>query len=291
MAVTRGGSRGCTGWGCRGVGGWEGCGWSCPSGPGWEAHLLTQVWGGAAAEAASGLGAECVGFGVCSVAVGSGKGAHQRTRRGGPLTPLPSVLLGLSPSLGAGAQGSLGWGWGPGPGPGASFLAVVGAAHPPSEGAGLRLPSLRPLGGFVSAAGVGLRGRAEEGGPGGGGQGGGCGACEPLLSTASCWKTTSTPPPAAGTPCPRGQALGEECGLGPPHPQYLAGRGHRVPSLRKSIKGLVTHRWLAPRGGWGLRASVSGKWEGVGCRALGHVDRQAGLRAAGLLGAGRPSVC
>lgn len=86
--------------------------------------------------------------------------------------------------------------------------------------------------------------------------------------------------------------MGEECGLGRPHPQYLAGGGHRVPSLRsKSIKGLVTHLWLALRGGWGLRASVSRKWEGVGCRALGHVDRQAGLRASGLLGAGRPSVC
>lgn len=230
-----------------------------------------------------------MGFGVCSVAVGSGKGAHQRTRRGGPLTPLPSVLLGLSPSLGAGAQGSLGWGWGPGPGPGASFLAVVGAAHPPSEGAGLPLPSLRPLGGSVSAAGVGLRGRAEGGGPGGGGQGGGCGACEPLLSTASCWKTTS-PPRLQGPPVRGVRRWGRSVALAS-SPAILAGRGHRVPSLRKSIKGLVTQRWLAPRGGWGLRASVSGKWEGVGCRALGHVDRQAGLRAAGLLGAGRPSVC
>ena len=89
--------------------------------------------------------------------------------------------------------------------------------------------------------------------------------------------------------------MGAECGLGPPPPKYLAGRGDRVLSSCKSIKGtlmgLVTHRRLALRGGWGLRALVSGKREGVGCRALGDVDHQAGLRAAGPLGAGRPSIC
>lgn len=218
-------------------------------------------------------------------------------RRGGPLAPLPSVLLGLSPSLGAsslgaGAQGSLRRGWGPGPGLGASFLTAVGAGHPPSEGMGLRLPSLHPLRGFASAAGVGLRGRAAEGGPGAGGQGGRHMSLCCLLPAAG---RPPAPHPGCREPLSEGSGMGAECGLGPPPPKYLAGRGDRVLSSCESIKctlmGLVTHRRLAPWGGWGLRASVSGKREGVGCRALGDVDHQAGLWVVGPLGAGWPSVC
>lgn len=72
-----------------------------------------------------------MGFSVRSVAVSSWEGLIREHGGGVPLTPLPSVLLGLNPSLdaaspGAGAQGSLRWEWGPGPGLGASFLAVVG---------------------------------------------------------------------------------------------------------------------------------------------------------------------
>lgn len=177
------------------------------------------------------------------------------------------------------------------------------------EGTGLRLPGFHPLSGFVSAAGVGLRGHSAAGGPGGSGCGGGqergalewtggWGAHEPLLSAASCWKDHQLPRPrrAAGSPCPRGQAWGGRSvtlALLPRNPWLVMVT--ESPALRECIKGrlmgLVTHRWLAPWGGWGLRTSVSGKREGAGCRALRDVDPQVGLRAAGSPGAGWPSVC
>ena len=55
-----------------------------------------------------------MGFSLCCVAVSSWEGLSREHGGGGALVPLPSVLLGLNPSLdasspGAGSQGSRAW--------------------------------------------------------------------------------------------------------------------------------------------------------------------------------------
>lgn len=120
-------------------------------------------------------------------------------------------------------------------------------------------------------------------------------AHEPLLSAASCWKD-HPPPPGCREPLSEGSGVGGRSvtlALLPCNPWLVMVRESPAPceSIKGRLMGLVTHCWLAPRGDWGLRASVSGKREGAGCRALGDVDPQAGLQAARPPGAGWPSVC
>lgn len=200
MAVTRGGSRGCTGGGCRGVGGWEGCGWSCPSGPGWEAHPLSPGLGGAAAEAASGLGAEGVGFGVCSVTVGSGKGAHQRTRPGWPPHAPALRAPGPEPLPGRRGTGFTEVGVGSRAWSGCLLSRSGGCWSPPEWGNRSPVAKPPPARWLCVCHRCGFERTRCRGWPRRGWAGRGWGACEPLLSTANCWKTTSPPRRLQGPP-------------------------------------------------------------------------------------------
>lgn len=210
-------------------------------------HLLSPGLGGAAVKAASGLGVGGRGHGFqclqrCCELLG---GAYQRTRWGAPLVPLPSVLLGLNPSLdasspGAGAQGSLRRGWGPRPGLGASFLS--GGCWPPrvrgrvsgcqasTRSVASCLPQVWDMQQRVAREGVDVgvgRGRGRLSGQGGGRRMSLC--C--LLPAAG--KTTSPSPPAPaglqGAPVRGVRHWGAECDPGPPPLQSLAGNGDRVP--------------------------------------------------------------